>query len=82
MPATARRTSTGRLAWHAAHVLVVFAVTLGGMLQATHQPVTKDLVLSLLPAAGAATLRALEARGTRVKRDNTQRASGPAQSST
>lgn len=51
-----------QLARTSVHALVTFVVTLGGMLAATNQPVTTQLVVSLLPAAAVATLRALEAR--------------------
>ena len=45
-----------------AHVAVTFAITLGGMLAATAQPITRDLIVSMLPAAAVATMRRLEAR--------------------
>lgn len=70
---------SARVAWHGVHVLGTFAITLGGMLWAKHQPVTLDLVLSLLPAAAVATLRALEARGkTSPSNDARQQANDPA----
>lgn len=71
-----------RLVWHAAHVAVTFAVTLGGMLKATHQPVTRDLVVSLLPAAAVATLRTLEAKGSASGPDTRERPSSPAPTGT
>jgi hypothetical protein len=72
------RARSPRVAWHLAHVACSFAITLGGMLWAKHQPVTFDLVIATLPAAAVATLRAIEAKSTSVK----QRASGPAQPGT
>lgn len=69
------------LARHAVHVSAAFAVTLIGMLLAKRQPVTLDLVLSTLPAAAVATLRALEAR-TAAQRRGEGRNRGAAQPDT
>lgn len=71
-----------RAAWHLAHVAAAFAVTLGGMLTAAHQPVTRDLVVSLLPAAAVATLRTLEAKSSASGPDTRERPSSPAPTGT
>jgi hypothetical protein len=44
----------------APHVITTYLATLISMLYATHEPITTKLIVSLIPAAAVAALRAAE----------------------